>query len=43
MILDSGMLSEDKVEYVSLYNDLKEIIAMLTSTVKTMKNKIKNK
>ena len=33
----------DKVEYDSLYNDLKEIIAMLTSTVKTMKNKIKNK
>ena len=33
----------DKVEYDSLYNDLKEIIAMLTSTIKTMKNKIKNK
>ena len=31
----------DKIEYDSLNNDLKEIIAMLTSTIKTMKNKIK--
>ena len=39
LLFESGII--DKIEYDSLNNDLKEIIAMLTSTIKTMKNKIK--
>ena len=39
LLFESGII--DKIEYDSLNNNLKEIIAMLTSTIKTMKNKIK--